>query len=193
VRAPSATPHWVLHPLLRRRLMVTSEVAASYPFVDHGVARRLERAEAAVNVAFVEARARLQPEVCAAWTEVVGVHATFDGPHSPLTQTFGLGLFGSLRDAVFERIDDFFQERGAAVHHEVSPFIDPETLPQLGGASHRFLPFLRCAAQPVDGSSSPPHHQSRRHFPIIVSAESSPSVCPSPTHRPSYPSSGFPA
>jgi hypothetical protein len=129
--------------------MITNELAASYPFVDHGVARRLERAEAAANVAFVEARARLQPEVRAAWTEVVGVHAMFDGPHSPLTQTFGLGLFGSLGDVEFERIEDFFQERGAAVHHEVSPFIDMDTLTRLGARGYRPIEFSSVLVRPA--------------------------------------------
>lgn len=51
----------------------------------------LERAEAVAG--FVEARARLQPESGAQGIEVAGAYAMYDGPRSPVTQTFGLGLF----------------------------------------------------------------------------------------------------
>ena len=57
------------------------------------LARRLERAEASANSRFVEARARVNPEVGAEWIEVAGAYAMFDGVQSPCTQTFGLGLF----------------------------------------------------------------------------------------------------
>lgn len=60
-----------------------------YPITDIELARRLEGTEAAANVAFIEARARLDPGVGAAHTRVAGVSAMFDGPGSPLTQTFG--------------------------------------------------------------------------------------------------------
>ena len=63
------------------------------------LARRLERAEAQSNVDFVEARARVFPDSGATWVDVAGAYAMFDGVTSPLTQTFGLGLF----DAVTER------------------------------------------------------------------------------------------
>jgi GNAT superfamily N-acetyltransferase len=129
--------------------MVTSDVEAWYPFADRGLARRLERAEAAANAAFVEARAQLQPEVRAAWTEVSGVYAMFDGPHSPLTQTFGLGLFCSLGDAEFEQIEGFFEQRGAAVHHEVSPFIDEQTLSRLGARGYRPIEFSSVLVRPA--------------------------------------------
>ena len=43
------------------------------------LARRLERAEAQSNVDFVEARARVFPESRAAWVDVAGAYAMFDG------------------------------------------------------------------------------------------------------------------
>ncbi len=39
--------------------------------------RRLERAEASRNAAFVETRAELQPGLNATWTEVAGAYAMF--------------------------------------------------------------------------------------------------------------------
>lgn len=95
---------------------------------DRALARRLERAEAAANAAFVEARARLQPAVGAGWIEVAGTYAMFDGIDSPLTQTFGLGLFHDLDETQLDAIERFFGERGAATHHEVSPIAGPAPL-----------------------------------------------------------------
>jgi hypothetical protein len=49
----------------------------TYPFSDLALARRLERAEASRNAAFVETRAELQPGFKATWTEVAGAYAMF--------------------------------------------------------------------------------------------------------------------
>ena len=49
----------------------------TYPFSDLALARRLERAEASRNAAFVETRAELQPGLKATWTEVAGAYAMF--------------------------------------------------------------------------------------------------------------------
>jgi GNAT superfamily N-acetyltransferase len=91
---------------------------------DLALARRLERTEASANSRFVEARARVSPEVGAEWIEVAGAYAMFDGPQSPCTQTFGLGLFQMPTTEEMERIEGFFRERNAPVVHEVSPLAD---------------------------------------------------------------------
>lgn len=65
---------------------------AGFPTVDLTLARQLERAEAMANAASVESRRAVQPDIGAEWIEVAGVYAMFDGPESPLTQTFGLGI-----------------------------------------------------------------------------------------------------
>lgn len=59
--------------------------STSWPHADLDLARRLERAEGAVNAAFVEARATLEPGSGAAWTAEGGVWAMYDGAESPLT------------------------------------------------------------------------------------------------------------
>ena len=79
------------------------ESAVSYPFADLSLARRLERAEAEGCARFVEARSRLVLDSGAAWIDVAGTYAMFDGPSSPLTQTFGFGLFAP--PAAENRID----------------------------------------------------------------------------------------
>jgi GNAT superfamily N-acetyltransferase len=61
----------------------------------------------------------------------------FDGIGSPLTQTFGLGLFSQPTDAQLDLIEAFYRERGAEVFHEVSPLADPAVLPLLGDRGYR--------------------------------------------------------
>ena len=100
-------------------------------FSDLSLARRLERTEARANASFVEARARAFPESNATWLEVCGVYAMFDGVDSPLTQTFGLGLFDPVSPKDLDRIESFFEDRGAPVFHEVSPLADPAIVPLL--------------------------------------------------------------
>src|SRR5690348_15206899 len=65
-------------------------------FSDLALSRRLERAEAHECVQFAEARRRLFPESGAEWMECAGTYAIFDGVDSPVTQSFGLGLFEQL-------------------------------------------------------------------------------------------------
>ena len=80
-------------------------------FADLALARRLERPEAVGGARFVEARCRLWPETGAQWIEVAGAYAMFDGPASPVTQTFGLGLYAEATAADLDRLESFFQER----------------------------------------------------------------------------------
>jgi len=102
-----------------------------YPVVDRELAQKLERVEASANAAFVMARASTIPASGATWIEVGGAYAMFDGVESPITQTFGLGLFDPVGPAEMDRLETFFTERGAPVHHEVCPLADKSLLPLL--------------------------------------------------------------
>ncbi len=106
---------------------------------DLSLARRLERAEACANAAFVEARAAMQPASGAAWRDVNGTYAMFDGVASPLTQTFGLGLFATPTDDELLAIEAFFAERGADAFHEVAPLASPAVLALL--VSRGYVPI----------------------------------------------------
>ena len=78
---------------------MTGASEQTYSFSDLDLARRLERAEAESGARFVEARARLFPQSGAQWIEAAGAYAMFDGVASPVTQTFGLGLFQTVTGA----------------------------------------------------------------------------------------------
>jgi hypothetical protein len=131
--------------------MTTSE--PSFPAVDRELAQRLERAEALACVAYVEARQRLQPSVGAASVCIAGAHAIFDGPASPLTQTFGLGVFDQLGREEWKALESHFQSRGATVAHEVSSFATPETWGQLSARGYSPIEastvLLRPTAEPL--------------------------------------------
>ena len=103
-------------------------------FADLALAKRLERAEGYACVQFAEARRRLSPESASESMRCAGADVVFDGVESPVTQTFGLGLFEETTPAALDTIELFFRERGAPVHHEVSPFA--------GIATHNLLAEL---------------------------------------------------
>jgi GNAT superfamily N-acetyltransferase len=117
---------------------------------DHALARRLERAEAASTAAFVEARARLTPASGATWRDVSGTYAMFDGVGSPITQTFGLGLFAPASAADLATLEAFYDERGADVFHEVSPLADVALLELLSDRGYRPIELTSVMHQPVD-------------------------------------------
>jgi GNAT superfamily N-acetyltransferase len=90
------------------------------------LARRLERAEGTACAEFVEARARVFPELGAGWVDVGGAYAMFDGIDSPITQSFGLGMFEPATPAALDTMEAFFRDRGSAPFHEVSPLAGKE-------------------------------------------------------------------
>ncbi len=130
----------------------------AYPLSDLTLARRLERCEAKTNAAFVETRARLRPESGATWIECAGAYAMFDVIGSPLTQTFALGMFATPTASDLEIIERFFEERGAAVFHEVCPIAPPETLELLVARGYRPVEFSSVMFRPISTASTHQEH-----------------------------------
>ncbi|MGV8121577.1 MAG: GNAT family N-acetyltransferase [Candidatus Xenobiia bacterium LiM19] len=106
-------------------------------FSDIELSRRLERAEGYACAKFAEARRRLFPDSGAEWIECAGAFAVFDGVDSPVTQSFGLGIFEELSAASLDMIERFFLDRGAPVLHEVSPFAGIAALNLLCARNYR--------------------------------------------------------
>ncbi len=104
---------------------------------DLELSRRLERTEARVNADFVETRARISPECGAEWIDVAGAYAMYDGNESPLTQTFGLGLFEDATAEHLDEIEAFYAKHASPVFHEVSPMADPSLLELLSARNYR--------------------------------------------------------
>jgi GNAT superfamily N-acetyltransferase len=106
-------------------------------FSDVQLARRLECAEGVANARFVETRAQVDASVGAAWIDVDGTYAMFDGVDSPCTQTFGFGLFAPPSADTLDAIERFYDERHAPVCQEVCPLADPSHLELLGARRYR--------------------------------------------------------
>ena len=105
-------------------------------YSDKELSRKLERTEARANADMIETRARLDPASGATWIEVAGAYAMFDGPESPCTQTFGLGLFDEVTAEHLAEIEEFFTSRAAPVFHEVSPMADPSLMTALNSRGY---------------------------------------------------------
>ena len=129
----------------------------SFPFADLALSRRLERAEALSNARHVEARAGMFPDSGSTWIEVAGTRAMYDGASSPMTQTFGLGLFQPVTAADLDAIEAFYTERGAPVFHEVSPIADPALPAMLTGRGYRPFEFSSVLYRPIaEAGLAPP-------------------------------------
>jgi hypothetical protein len=122
-------------------------------FADINLARRLERTEATACAEFVETRARHFPDSGARWIEVAGAYAMFDGPASPITQTFGLGMFQPLAAADLDTIEGFYRTCGAPVYHEVSPLSDPTVLALLNARGYQPFEFTSVMFCPLDATA----------------------------------------
>ena len=121
------------------------------PLADLALARRLEQTEGRGNAVFVEAQAARDPNSGAIWKTIGGTMAMFAGVGSPLTQTFGLGIHAPLTPADLDKIERFFQSRGASVFHEVSPLAGVDPLGMLVTRGYRPIELASVLYQPLDG------------------------------------------
>jgi GNAT superfamily N-acetyltransferase len=99
-------------------------------FVDRSLAKRLEMITA-----------RSGQECAQVWAEIAGGIATFSGIDSPITQAFGIGLFGPVSEDELTELEDFFFSRGAPVALELCPFIHPSLLDLLKSRPYRLEEF----------------------------------------------------
>jgi acetyltransferase (GNAT) family protein len=121
----------------------------TYPFADIDLARRLERTEVRGNVDFIDARALAFPDVGAQWIEIAGAAAMFDGVGSPVTQTFGLGMFQPVTSDDLDRIEQFFQAKDADVVHEVCPLADRSVFELLNERGYQPTEFSNVVYRPI--------------------------------------------
>jgi hypothetical protein len=121
------------------------------PPVDHagGTTRS---AEAATSCHFVDARRRLDPASGAGWQDVDGARAIYDGPGSPLNQSFGLGMLTDVRDETLAAIEAFFSERGVPSEHEVSPLALGDALVVLSRRGYEPFELTNVLFQPTAGA-----------------------------------------
>lgn len=123
------------------------------------LSRRLERTEALSNAEFVSSRAKLFLDSGAEWINIAGTYAMFDGVDSPLTQTFGLGLFEKITDVELEKIEIFFREHQAPVFHEVSPMADPSLMGLLNKRGYHPVELTTVLYRPLSQEEPAREHE----------------------------------
>src|SRR3954452_22386215 len=127
-------------------------------FSDLALSRRLERAEGHACVQFAQARRHLFPESGSEWMEYSGAYAVFDGINSPVTQSFGLGIFEELTAASLDTIERFFLDRGTPADHELCPLAGVAALDLL--CARNYIPIeissVLCSLLGVLGGSYRP-------------------------------------
>jgi hypothetical protein len=106
-------------------------------FADFELSARLEQAEGASCASFASTRARIQPETGSTSIRIAGAYVVYDGPTSPITQTFGLGMFGPVSAQNLDAIEAFFKERDAPVFHEASPHAGVELFAALANRGYK--------------------------------------------------------
>jgi GNAT superfamily N-acetyltransferase len=79
----------------------------------------------------------------------------YDGPRSPVTQTFCLGLFQTAAGTDLDRIEAFFRQRGAPVLHEVSPLADKAVMPLLCARGYQPVELTSVMYLPLAGRPAP--------------------------------------
>lgn len=120
-----------------------------YPFADIELARRLERTEAQGSVNFIEARVKAFPKMGAQWIEVAGAFAMLDAPGSPLSQTFGVGVFQPITSEDLDKLEHFFQSKGADVNHEVCPMADQSVFTLFRERGYQPIEFSNVLYRPI--------------------------------------------
>ena len=140
------------------------------PFSDLLLSRRLERAEGHACAQHAEARRRVNPDSRAEWIECAGAYAVFDGLDSPVTQSFGLGVFEQLNPTALDELERFFLDRGAPVLHEVSPLAGVAALDMLCARYYRPIE-ISSAASCAECGASQPKGAVRRVPALMISAK----------------------
>jgi GNAT superfamily N-acetyltransferase len=131
---------------------MTKHKNQTFCFSDLALSRRLEKAEALSNVDFVETRARRFPQSGASWLHAGGAYAMFDGVKSPLTQSFCLGIFQTVTKHDLVRIEQFFQDLGAEVLHEISPIADLSLLSLLQEKKYHPVELTSVMYRPINSN-----------------------------------------
>ncbi|HEY0795486.1 MAG TPA: GNAT family N-acetyltransferase [Acidisarcina sp.] len=140
-------------------------------FADLALSKRLEQAEGNACIQFAQAKRRLDPASRVEWIKSDGIYAAFDGPESPVTQSFGLGLFEEVTEKSLNDIERFFFDRGAPTVHEVSPFAGVATIDLLCTRNYRPIELSSVLYRALD---LPPTAQPTNINVRVIAAEEAP-------------------
>ena len=151
--------------------MVEANELIDVVLVDTALAARLEQTEGLANARFVEARIRQSSESMAAWIQIAGAYAMFDGVDSPMTQSFGLGMFSEVTPSDLEAIEAFFRDRKAPVLLEVSPLASAELLSLLNQRNYRPVEYTSVMCRRIGPDISLPKNRSQQIQVRVISGD----------------------
>ena len=120
------------------------------------LARRLEADEAVNGAECAESHRRLHPDLGATLQLVAGGCAIFVGAGSPLTHAVGLGMRGAVQREELDRLEAFYQARGAEVIVDLCPLADPSLIDLLGNRGYRVTEFNNVLVRPLAGAEAGP-------------------------------------
>lgn len=119
-------------------------------FADLLLARRLEEADAEINVEYAQAQAGMYPELGSAAIPVGGGYAVYAGEGSPLSRTVGLGMKRPMTEADMDQVEAFYRERGASFQIDLCPLADKSLRELLNRRSYSIVEFSNVWITPLD-------------------------------------------
>jgi GNAT superfamily N-acetyltransferase len=90
-------------------------------FNDHALAQRLEDAETASTLDYVNTHAHLRPDGGSFVHAIGDGLAVYVGPDSPINRVHGLGMHGSITAADLTAVEDFYAARSATPRIDLCP------------------------------------------------------------------------
>src|ERR1700721_2773648 len=108
-------------------------------FMDLGLARRVEMAEATACSECADAFQKLHPEFLVAVEPVGGGIWGFCRVEAPVPQAMGVGINGPVEDDDLNRVGDFFLTRNAPPAAEICPFVDMSLYEKFATRGYRLL------------------------------------------------------
>ena len=134
-----------------------SAVTGSLPlFIDEGMSRELERAEATSSCAFCRAAAAIYPDAPILAIPCAGGFGLHYGPNDLLNAVKGVGLNGPVAPAGWDALEAAFRDAGSRVVLDLSPFADEHFVSLLSARSYVIGSFETVLCRRVKGGPKPP-------------------------------------
>lgn len=111
---------------------------------DLALARQIEAAEAANGFAMAQSASGAEA------IQVLGGCGIFAGAGSPLTHTLGAGMDATEATAAeFDRMEQFYFDRGSDSLIDLCPLADPEVIEQITARGYQVIEFNNVMARPI--------------------------------------------
>ncbi|MBI3586492.1 MAG: GNAT family N-acetyltransferase [Ignavibacteriales bacterium] len=124
-------------------------------FFDKILGQQLESAEALNQVEFVRTHNEIFQQSTAAYRSIGSGFAIYAGIDSPLTQSFGLGFNGAVKEQEILELEEFFGERNAPVNIEVSHLADISLTHLLMEREYKILEYSNVLFKQLESSPTP--------------------------------------